>query len=67
MAKNGKVSSKTHTRQQLNNYADQHNPNNYQYKARIDNHANQCNLNKKALRNLLSKQEFQYESCQPDD
>ena len=41
MSKKGGVSSKTHTRQQLNDYANQHNPNNKAYKAnkenRIDN------------------------------
>ena len=36
MAKKG-VSGKTHTKQQLNNYANQHNPNNKAYKANIAN------------------------------
>lgn len=31
------VSSKTHTQQQLNDYANQHNPNNKAYKARVSN------------------------------
>ena len=39
---NGKgVSSKTHSRAQLNDYANQHNPNNKAYHARIQNNANQ--------------------------
>lgn len=33
MAKKKVVSSKTHTQQQLNDYANQHNPNNKAYKA----------------------------------
>lgn len=36
-----KVSSKTHTKQQLNNYANQKNPNNKAYKANVDNHKKQ--------------------------
>ena len=38
MANKKSVSSKTHTQQQLNDYANQHNPNNKAYKA---NKANQ--------------------------
>lgn len=37
MAKNNGVSSKTHTQQQLNDYANQHNPNNKAYQARVAN------------------------------
>ena len=38
MAKNGKgVSSKTHTKAQLDNYANQHNPNNKAYQANLRN------------------------------
>lgn len=44
MAKKGGVSSKTHTRQQLNDYANQHNPNNKAY------HANQKNAAETAHR-----------------
>lgn len=40
-----KVSSNTHTQNQLNNYANQHNPNNPAYKANNNNHANQLNPN----------------------
>lgn len=68
MSKNNRVSNKTHTQKQLNHYANINNPNNYQYKLKNDNHSNQCNpnFNNKSLR-LLSKSEFQYPSCQPDD
>lgn len=37
------VSSKTHTASQLNDYANQYNPNSSAYKSRMDNHANQLN------------------------
>lgn len=37
MAKRGGVSSKTHTKQQLDDYANQHNPNNKAYKAVQEN------------------------------
>lgn len=37
MAKKKAVSSKTHTQQQLNDYANQHNPNNKAYKTRMSN------------------------------
>lgn len=37
MAKKKAVSSKTHTQQQLNDYANQNNPNNNAYKARKSN------------------------------
>lgn len=36
-----KVSSKTHTKQQLDNYANQNNPNSKAYKANVDNHNKQ--------------------------
>lgn len=41
-----KVSSKTHTKQQLNNYANQNNPNNKAYKANVDNHNKQVSTNR---------------------
>ena len=43
MAKAKGVSSKTHSQKQLDDYANQHNPNNKAYKANADNHANQLN------------------------
>lgn len=41
----GKVSGKTHTQQQLNDWANQHNPNNKAYRANLSNHSNQLNPN----------------------
>lgn len=38
-----KVSGKTHTKEQLDNWANQHNPNNKAYKANTDNHLPQVN------------------------
>ena len=43
----GKVSGKTHTKEQLDNWANQHNPNNIAYKANADNNANQMNPNRR--------------------
>ena len=45
MSKGHGVSSKTHTQQQINHYANQHNPNNQSHIASNNNHANQCNPN----------------------
>ena len=52
MSKNSnKVSSHTHTKAQLNNYANQKNSNNNAYRANQNNHANQCNPNNKEYTN----------------
>lgn len=45
MSKNNNVSGYTHTQAQMNDYANQKNPNNSAYQANNDNHANQCNPN----------------------
>lgn len=46
MSKGSKsVSSYTHSKSQLNNYANQHNPNNSAYRSNLNNHSNQCNPN----------------------
>lgn len=45
MSKGHGVSGHTHTQQQLDYYANQHNPNNSIYRADLDNHANQLNPN----------------------
>lgn len=39
------VSSNTHSKNQCNHYANQHNPNNNAWKANNDNHSNQLNPN----------------------
>ena len=43
-----KVSGKTHTKAQLDDWANQHNPNNKAYKSNADNHSNQKNNNQKS-------------------
>lgn len=43
-----KVSGNTHTSSQLNNYANQNNPNNKAYTANANNHSNQMNPNHSA-------------------
>lgn len=41
------VSGRTHSKAELNDYANQHNPNNSAYRANASNHSNQCNPNNK--------------------
>ena len=41
----GKVSGKTHTKEQLDHWANLHNPNNKAYRADADNRANQMKPN----------------------
>ena len=43
----GKVSGKTHTKEQLDNWANQNNPNNKAYKSNADNCSRQLNQNRK--------------------
>lgn len=50
MSKGHGVSGHTHTQQQLNHYANQHNPNNSAYWANMNNHANQLNPNNELYR-----------------
>ena len=46
----GKISGKTHTKEQLDNWANQNNPNNKAYKANMDNRSKQLNPKSKAYR-----------------
>ena len=48
MAKKNGVSSKTHTQKQLDDHANQHNPNNKAFKARV---ANEAATSKKSQKN----------------
>ncbi len=48
MSKGHGVLGYTHTQRQLDDYANQHNPNNHAYWDNLDNHANQCNPNNDA-------------------
>ena len=45
MSKGHGVSGHTHTQQQLDHFANQHNPNNSAYWTNLNNHANQLNPN----------------------
>lgn len=47
MSKEHRVSGNTHSKERLNHYANQHNPNNSAYQANRDNRSNQCNPNNK--------------------
>ncbi len=49
-----KVSGQTHTQKQLNNYANQNNPNNSAYRANNNNHSNQLNPNNQNYKNEKS-------------
>lgn len=55
MAKS-KVSGKTHTQAQLNDWANQNNPNNKVYRANADNHANQMNPKHKTHQQIHNSQ-----------
>ena len=43
-----KVSGKTHTKEQLDNWANQNNPNNKAYQANLNNRCNQSNPNRRS-------------------
>ena len=45
MKKGHGVSSYTHTQRQLDDYANQNNPNNHAYWDNLNNHSRQCNPN----------------------
>lgn len=58
MAKKRGVSSKTHTQQQLNDYANQNNPNSKAYKARMTN----GKMTKKVSRKQDAKRQAEFEA-----
>lgn len=58
MAKKKGVSSKTHTQKQLNDYANQNNPNNKAYKARIANDK----MTKETSSKRRAKQQAEFEA-----
>ncbi len=55
MSKGKDVSGNTHSRSQLNNYANQHNTNNSAHRANNNNHSNQLNPNNNAYHQSRSK------------
>lgn len=63
MAKKG-VSSKTHSQKQLDDYANQHNPNNKAYHARMNNDQMTKKQSKKSLNheaNKMAKRQAEFE------
>ena len=58
MPKSKRVSSKTHSKQQLDDYANQHNPNNIAYKTNITNKSKQKNKNSEFTSNVLDNLEW---------
>lgn len=62
MAKQKCVSSKTHTKQQLNDYANQNNPNNKAYKARMSNDLRTKELSRKQDAKQQAKLEAKLEA-----
>jgi len=68
MAK-GKVSGKTHSQVQLNDWANQNNPNNSAYRANANNHSNQMNPNHKThqqIHNAERRHRQQWVDWAPD-
>ena len=63
MPKKKGVSSKTHTKQQLNDYANQNNPNNKAYKARMSNDRMTKKVSRKqvAIRDMKRQAKFEEE------
>lgn len=60
MSKGRGVSSYTHTQKQLDDYANQHNPNNHAYWDNLNNHSDQSNPDNDAYhksRNQYKKEE----------
>ncbi|MFP5453307.1 hypothetical protein [Parvimonas sp. G1604] len=62
MAKQKGVSSKTHTKQQLNDYANQNNPNNKAYRARMSNDVMTKKLTRKKDAKRWMKRQAQIEA-----
>ena len=61
-----KVSGKTYTQAQLDDWANQHNPNNKAYKARSDNHAKQLKSKKKPHSQIHNAQRHHKAQIWPD-
>ena len=59
----GRVSAKTHTQKQLDDYANQHNPNNKAYRARVANDylTRQSSSKIDPLRKAKERAEFEHE------
>ena len=62
VAKKKGVSSKTHTQQQLNDYANQNNPNNKAYKARMSNDRMTKKVSRKQDAKRQAKRQAEFEA-----
>lgn len=62
MAKKKVVSSKTHTKKQLDDYANQNNPNNKAYKARVQNDKNTKKVSRKNEAKRQAKKWAEFEA-----
>lgn len=60
VSKSKGVSGHTHTRQQLNDYANQHNPNNPAYRADQENQACMAAINRKDQKYWLPDYDYSY-------
>lgn len=63
---NKKISGKTHTKEQLDNWANQNNPNNKAYRANAKNHSNQMNPNHKSHQAVHNSRRRHKEQLWPD-
>lgn len=61
-----KVSGKTHTKEQLDNWANQHNPNNKAYRYSADNRSNQMNSNHKTHQRIHNSRRRNKDYLLPD-
>ena len=61
-----KVSGKTHTKEQLDDWANQNNPNNKAYRSNNDNHANQFNPKHKTHQQIHSSRRKHKAQIWPD-
>ena len=62
----GKVSGETHSKEQLDNWANQHNPNNKAYRSNADKHANQSNPNRKTHQQIHNANRRHKDKIVPD-
>ena len=61
-----KVSGKTHSKKELDNWANQHNPNNKAYRANANNHSAQLNPNRKTHQQIHNSNRRNKDYIWPD-
>ena len=61
-----KMSGKTHSKEQLDNWANQNNPNNKAYKSAANNRSNQSNPNRKTHQQIHNAQRRYRDRMLPD-